>query len=132
VFGRRGARRGAAARGLDAAQPVEEGVEDDRDDGGQQNAGFQQRLQHGGQLLEEVTRHQRDHAEADRDRHNKQIAAIGLEIDIGEDACAPVAATMPNITSPAPPTRSLARVAVGVFQTNEALRNGGRSPRHIR
>ena len=55
------------------------------------------------QMLEEIRRHQRDHAEADRDRDHEQVVAIVLEVDRVRMR-APVAATMPNMTSPAPPS----------------------------
>src|ERR1700719_2006971 len=42
---RGGDHRGLRLRGVGAAQPVEERVEDDRHDGGEQDTGFQQRMQ---------------------------------------------------------------------------------------
>ena len=75
---------------LGRADAVEEGVEDHRHDGGEQDAGLEQRMQGVRQHLEEVRRHQRDHAEADRQRDDERIEAVGLEVDAAEDADAGV------------------------------------------
>ena len=65
---------------------VEEQIQRHRRHRRQQDAGFEQRVQPVRQLLEEIRRDQRDHAEADRHRDNVEIVAVALEVDAGEDA----------------------------------------------
>ncbi len=103
-----------------AAHAVDRHVERHGDDGRQEDAGFPAAVKLVRQRLDEVGRHQRNEAETHRNRHDEQVVAVGLEIDVGEDA-RPVAATMPNITSPAPPSTT-----TGTASTSAAIL--GKSP----
>ncbi len=77
----------AARASLLLAIPLKKSVEHHRGDRREQDARFEQRMQLVRQLLEEVRRHQRDHAEADRERDHEQVVAVGPEVD-GSAGCA--------------------------------------------
>ncbi len=77
---------GIHGRGGVAAGAIEEDIQEHGGDRGQQDTGFDQRVDGMRHPLAEVGRHQRHHAHADGHGHDHGVEAVGLEIDRAQDA----------------------------------------------
>src|SRR5271169_4291261 len=90
--------------GLLLRRAVEEGVQYDGGDRGQNDAVTENRLQHVGKHPEERRRHDGDQPEADRDRDDQDAVAVLHIVHRRQNLDAGRAATMPNMMKPAPPS----------------------------